>query len=408
MKLVILILIFLMLAGPASGQQTDWLDYRGSIELQAFKNNSSRSWYSGGWSKLRYDKDSFPVQLGKAALHLDFRFTDTLWARTLSTAYTDPDFDPNIVEAYLNYRPVPQGPLRIRAKAGAFYMPLSTENIGIGWSSPYSTTWSVINSWIGEELRVIGSEITLDWPGRVRQSAHDFSLTGGIYGYNDGLGTILAERGWAAHDRQTGLGDKLRLPWESSPAELLYNHPFWEIDDRAGYYLGGSWAYMDRVKIAALHYDNRADPTASLKEEDAWLTQFEHVSAEIDLGKEIKLIGQYMVGDTYILTPGRYSSDTNFSAWFVLLTRLIDKHRVSARYEEFDADYLEIIRLYTFRRGDETGNSWMLAYRYYMNEHIQMGVEWLRIRTERNNRARKTGLSSETEKQLLFNISYRF
>src|SRR5687767_8692090 len=161
----------LALAGPVSAQQSDWLDYRGNIEVQAFINNSSQSWYSGGWSKLRYDKDSFPVQLGKAGLHLDFRLTDTLWARTLSTAYTDPDFDPNIVEAYLNYRPVPRGPLRIRAKAGAFYMPLSTENIGIAWSSPYSTTWSVINSWVGEELRVIGSEIIVDWSGRSRQSA---------------------------------------------------------------------------------------------------------------------------------------------------------------------------------------------------------------------------------------------
>ena len=205
------ILLLLVLTTPAMAREAEWLDYRGMAELQLFDNNASTNWYRGGFAKLRYDNEAVPIQLGKAALHADLRLTDTLWARTLTTAYTYPTFDPNIIEAYLNLRPVPRGPMQIRAKAGAFHLPLSTENKGLGWSSLYSTTPSVINAWVGEELRVIGGELELAWPGKARASAHDFQLLAGVYGFNDGAATIIAYRGWAPHDRQTGLGDKLRL-----------------------------------------------------------------------------------------------------------------------------------------------------------------------------------------------------
>lgn len=405
MKYLFSLLVLFASATPTLGQQLDWLDYRGLVEIQAFANHSNESWYSGGVSKLRYDDDSFPIQLGKAGLNLDFHLTDTLWARTLTTAYTDPEFDPNLVESYLHYRPVPKGPLRIRIKAGAFYLPLSIENTGIAWSSPYSTTVSVINSWVGEELRVAGSEVALDWSGRARQSAHDFSLYAGIYGFNDGAGTILANRGWAAHDRQAGLEDKLRLP-SDFPGQEQYNHPFWEIDDRAGYYVGAAWSYMDRVKMAALYYDNRGDPSITRKGEVAWLTRFDHISGEIDLGHDFKLIGQYMIGDTLATPPG-YTSDTDYKAWYLMLTRLMGKHRVSFRYEKFDADYLELLSGIK-RTSWEAGDSWMLAYRYQLSAQMQLGLEWLRIASDWNNRFGITGISSETARQLLFNISYRF
>ena len=43
-------------------------------------------------------------------------------------------------------------------KAGAFFPTISLENDDLGWTSPYTLTPSAINSWIGEELRTIGSE----------------------------------------------------------------------------------------------------------------------------------------------------------------------------------------------------------------------------------------------------------
>ncbi|MEX2354149.1 MAG: hypothetical protein WD709_08180, partial [Gammaproteobacteria bacterium] len=325
----------------------------------------------------------------------------------LSAAHTGPDPDVGIVEAYMQYRPVPRGPLRIRTKAGAFHLPISTENKGIAWSSLYSTTPSVINAWAGEELRVIGAELELVWPGRPRQSAHDFSVTGGIFGFNDGAATIIAYRGWAQHDRQTSLDSKLRLIPEF-PGQIRQFDPFREIDDRPGYYVAGSWAYMQRITLSALHYDNRAEPTAIRNGQIAWHTRFDHASAEIDLAGDIKLIGQYLVGDSFIdnRVTG-FSADVDYNAWFVMLTRLMNNHRISLRYEKFKVDDLDLFKG-GVHNSDETGNSWMLAYRYRFNDEIQLGAEWLQIRSNRSSRLIIEGNGTETEKQLLFNISYRF
>jgi len=396
-----------LLTGPVSGQQLDWLDYRGIVELQVFDNSSSKNWYTGGFAKLRYDEDSVPIQLGKAALHVDLRLTDTLWVRTLSTAYTEPKLDPNLIEAYLNYRPVPRGSFRFRAKAGAFHLPVSAENKGIAWNSLYSTTPSVINTWVGEELRVIGTELELAWPGRPRQSAHDFSLTAGAFGFNDGAATIIAYRGWSSHDRQTGLGDKLRLI-PQFPGQIRQFNPFREIDDRVGYYLGGAWAYMQKLEVNLMHYDNRAEPTAIRNRQIAWQTRFNHISAQLELPHDLRLIGQYMIGDSFIDNKVTgFSSDIDYQAWFVLLSRLTGAHRYSLRYEEFDVDDLDRFKA-TVHNSDETGNSWMLAYRYQLNKQLQLGAEWLRIRSARDARTVIEGISAETEKQLLFNITYRF
>jgi len=403
----IIIFALLWLTAPVSAQVIDKLDYRGLIELQAFHNNSSESWYSGGFAKLRYDADSFPIQLGKAGLHLDYRLTDTVWIRTLSAAHTGPDADAGVIEAYLQYRPVPRSPLRVRTKVGAFHLPVSTENKGIAWSSLYSTTPSVINTWVGEELRVIGTELELSWLGRPRQSAHDFSVTGGIFGFNDAAATIIAYRGWSPHDRQTHLHSKLRLIPEI-PGQIRQFDPFREIDDRPGYYVAASWAYMQRITLSAMHYDNRAEPTAIRNGQIAWKTRFDHASAEIELAGDIKLIGQYMVGDSLIdnRVTG-FGSDVDYRAWFVMLTRLINKHRLSLRYENFKVDDLDQFRT-SVHNSDETGNSWMLAYRYKYDEKIQLGIEWLQIKSNRDSRLLIEGLASETEKQLLLNISYRF
>lgn len=355
MKYLAQFILLILYAGASPAQQSDWLDYRGILELQAFSNNSSKSWYSGGFAKLRYDQDSFPLQLGKAGLHLDAHLSDTLWLRTLGTAYTDPKLDPNLIEAYLHYRPVPHGPLRIRARVGAFQLPLSAENKGVAWSSLYSTTPSVINSWVGEEVRVIGSELELAWPGRARQSAHDFSVTAGLYGFNDGITTLIAYRGWAANDRLTGIGDKLRLIPES-PGQVRQFNPMREIDDRVGYYIAGSWVYQQWLELNLLHYNNRAEPTAIRNRQIAWNTEFDHVSLQLNLPQDVKLIGQYIKGASFIDNKVTgFSSDINYSAWYVMFTRLIDKHRLSLRYENFNVEDNDRFK-FSVHNSDETGH----------------------------------------------------
>ena len=58
-----------------------------------------------------------------------------------------------ITEAYLQFRPYPHAGYRLRVKAGAFYAPVSLENRASGWESPYTLSYSAINSWLATEVR---------------------------------------------------------------------------------------------------------------------------------------------------------------------------------------------------------------------------------------------------------------
>ena len=59
----------------------------------------------------------------------------------------------DLTEAYLQFRPYPRDGFRLRLKAGAFYAPISLENRASGWDSPYTLSYSAINTWLGKELR---------------------------------------------------------------------------------------------------------------------------------------------------------------------------------------------------------------------------------------------------------------
>src|SRR6185295_12162247 len=142
----------------------------------------------------------------------------------------------DLVEAYFKYRPVSTTPLRWSFKAGAFFPPISLENDGIGWTSPWTLTPSAINSWVGEELRTIGGEGRLEWRG----AAHQLEAFGALYAANEPAGALLADRGWALHDRPTGLFDRVRIP-DAMAATLrrsapFYEGPFQQLDGRVGWY----------------------------------------------------------------------------------------------------------------------------------------------------------------------------
>ena len=109
------------------------------------------------------------------------------------------------LEAYVSWHPAASGPFSWSVKAGAFFPTISLENDDLGWTSPYTLTPSAINSWIGEELRTIGSEAIL------RYDTGGFgtvSLTGAVTCCNDPAGVLMADRGWAMDDRPSGLFER--------------------------------------------------------------------------------------------------------------------------------------------------------------------------------------------------------
>lgn len=83
----------------------------------------------------------------------------------------------DVLETYVRYRPNSITPLRWSVKVGAFFSPISLENTEIGWTSYWTLTPYALNSWVGEELRTIGSEGQLDW----RRDSGTIALTGAVF-----------------------------------------------------------------------------------------------------------------------------------------------------------------------------------------------------------------------------------
>jgi hypothetical protein len=282
----------------------------------------------------------------------------------------------DVTEAYLLWRPVPNSAARSQWKLGAFYPPVSLENSDPGWASPYSFSFSAINTWIGEEIRVFGAEWSLRRRLGAAGSPHSIKVLASAFLGNDPAGTLIAFKGWSTHDRQTRLFDELPLPTGDNL------EPFRELDGNPGFYVGATWQYGQRLQISALHYDNRADPYAFGNGQWGWDTHFNHIGIKLAGPWGFGVIGQHLRGDTVwilgvtptgqILGPGPLI-DTDFQASFWLLTREQGGHRFSLRYDEFTVG--------AGAASVDDGHGWTLAYRYRATPRLTMGAEWMRIKT---------------------------
>src|SRR5277367_2535337 len=196
----------------AGASAQDRLDLTGEADVRWVAASGAPSYLNGGEGLLRFDPDHEDLRLGYALLAARLRITDILSAHVVADAYGD--HDRNVVdlsEAYLQARPFPSTAIRWSAKAGAFFMPVSLENRGPGWTDVYTITPSALNTWIGEEFRTIGTEFEARWLGASQGYLGDVSLVGAVYGWNDPAGVLLAVRGFGLTDRPSmlfgGLGE---------------------------------------------------------------------------------------------------------------------------------------------------------------------------------------------------------
>ena len=365
----------------------------------AYFNSSTdlRAWPDGGLGKLRYADNG--VEATRLFAEYHGRITPTLNARVIADYVDDGSSGLGITEAYMDWRPIPRSANQQQVRFGAFYPPLSLENGAHGWESPYTYSYSAINTWLGEEVRPLGAE----WSMRRRlastrnmQEVRVFAS--GFYG-NDPAATLLFWRGWSLHDRQTRLNDKLSIP--PSPIFGAYGavigtrpqtvQPFTETDHRPGFYLGGEWRYARRALVQLARYDNRADPWSFAEGEWGWHTAFDHLAVQVGLPAEIGLMAQWMRGDTYWLAgasptggpimPWVQLVEDRFEAKYLLLTRKWHSaHRASLRYDRFAIERQNPAPRFT---GDD-GRAWTLSYRFEPNERFSGGVEWLEIQSERD------------------------
>lgn len=394
----LLIALALLAALPAAAADFDF-----SADLRAVGASGQTSYLNGGLGKLRFDEDHDGLRLGSLRFGYRANPSETLRFTAEVFAYGDHDVNAiDLTELVLSWRPVPHSLWRSELKAGAFYPPISLENRMRGWRSPYSISFSAINTWIGEELRTIGLEYNLDWLGQ--QQGHDFNfgLTAAAYGWNDPAGIVIALRGWAVHDRQTTLFGRVGRTGQGviDGRTLFYD----DIDRKPGYYAGATAGWRGVLELRALRYDNRADPAAEAPAIDdyAWHTVFDSFGLRWTPDERWTLIAQSLRGHTAAgdVPPPNYWT---FDSWFVLGSWQRGAHRATLRYDDFSMQ--QRVTHFPGYNSDD-GNALTAAYQYQIGERWNATVEWLRIDSTLASRRWLGAPAAANERQWQLSLRY--
>jgi hypothetical protein len=365
--------------------------------------NGHTSFADGGFGKTRFSGDAsgdmtlkaMPIE---AALIWQPRFTSSLSGNVSVMWQNDQENPVDLIEAYATFIPKRGGKVDLSAKAGLYWPEISLEHAtGGAWSTVYTITPSAINSWVGEEVKVVGAEATV----HLALGEQDLSLTAGAFGFNDTSGTLLSFRGWGLHDLlATGFGH-FKLP-PLNPAMAKAQAPetrsLFEIDDRVGFYGRAEWRPSSSFMINAFYYDNRGDPEAVVPSlQWGWRTRFLNVGLVADLPGGFRLISQGMQGTTQMgfKTGGIVWVDTRFRSVFALLTHPVGAGAVSLRGEWFD----------TTERGsrmvhaDENEDGWAVtaAVRWPVWTYATLFGEALHVESDRGARARAGLPARETQ-----------
>ena len=345
---------------------TDDLVISGYLDARAVAPADPQSWLHGGLGKFRYGgRQKFGAE---GVLQADLNIEGV---HLVSLLRADPD-TPSVVDALETYLRYDQmgGELGWSVKAGAFFPTISLENDDLGWASPYTLTPSAINSWIGDELRTIGSEATVRWK---TDGLGTVSLIGAVTCCNDEAGILMAGRGWTFNDRPIGLFERVRLPAQTL---LLQRSPaygrsgmFDEIDGRVGWYAGATWQMPGFGKLSVLRYDNEGDPYAKSLRDPAWDTRFWSAGYRTDIGP-VMLLAQALRGDTVIAGP-TFVAHTKFQSAYLLASYDWENWRVSARED-----------LFATRRANATNNTWSEDGDAFTAAVSYAPRDWLRLTGE--------------------------
>lgn len=364
-------------------------------------------WWQGGTGQLAYAHSG--LQPGPQLLALQLE-TDSNWSGTLHAQWHRiPTADLGITEAWLSYAPLPMSGYRLRARAGYFYPAMSLENTDTAWSSPYSSNFSVINSWLAEELRARGLEFSLSRPGRFFNTNSSWQAVAGLFQGNDPLGSIISWRGFASHPFQTNLGEQVRFSnYPSIRTGLLAPQPAWvqpsrELDHRTGYYLGLHWTHQSDTELRVYHYDNNGDPLVFRHGQYAWDSKFQSVAWQQQLTENWRLVSQYLTGSTEM---GPQAVLLDYQSWFSLLHFDGGSYRVNLRYDHWQQQDLDQLP------GDDNngnGHGWNLSLQLPFTEEFMVALEWSRLNSHQANRAQWDGWPVQQNfQQLQLILNWRF
>jgi hypothetical protein len=400
MKSLRLLPLLVLYTGLALAQETTeepkfHLDVIAS--LRGVMASGSVSWLQGGPEPLESsgpnDRRAFlsreSFQLGgdwKPSRHFDAHIH--LLARDEGPGALGNHF--GVPEAYLNYRPLtgPKNDLQIRA--GMFFLPTSRENVGPLWSSPYTITYSALNTWIGQEVRPVGVDVS--WR-HTAESGDRATFAATAFRRNDTMGTLLAWRGWSLGDHLAVYREVLPLPISSLRSHFPEQRvdgtrPFQhDLDGNIGWSARGRWQFRDRATAQFTHVDNRGtgefypDPSA-VSGQWAWHTRFFIAAGEWTPDPLTTFAAEYSWGRTSLYNEGQGLQYVNmgYYAGYLLASRRIGLNRVSFRFDQFGTDDRATARIIT---SNEHGAAWTFSYFRILSSTVRVGLEFVSVHGKR-------------------------
>ena len=238
----------------------------GVVDVRLSAADGEPSFTDEGFGKSRYGGDAKSdfkprLEIAEAAIEWTPRLNWEWSAVVDLTAQPGQEKSVDIAQAYVVYKPVPRSNTHFGARFGLFYPPISLEHDARVWGLTNTITPSAINSWVGEEVKVVGAEASVS-----REFGdQELGLTAGVFGYDDTAGTLLSFRGWALHDLKSQAFGVFPLPPLSPYIQYVQDPETYsteEIDHRLGYYARVEWRPTSAVTLDALYYDNRATRSA--------------------------------------------------------------------------------------------------------------------------------------------------
>jgi hypothetical protein len=340
-----------------------------------------RSWIAGGFGRLGAGADGVDghAYRGNAVAQLgaDWRPTSWLTAHAQLLGRAEPSGSrgrrAGVVEAFVELHNE-----HWRLRGGQFFLGTSRENVGPLWTSPYMQTFSALNTWIGEEYRPVG--VDLQWSPNFYGS-----LGATAFRNNDTMGALLAWRGWSVGNRLSVYDEVLPLPplvsLKSGFADQRNGTiPFErDLDGRTGYAVRGRLQLPERAMLQVAHIDNNGD-RREYRDEYAWRTRFNVVSAEAGSSSPVTVLAEYTWGKTGMGARPIFV-DADFYAGYLLASVKRGPARWSFRFDRFgtsDRDRAPLAETNT-----EHGRAWAFSWLREVTPKVRVSAEFVQITGDR-------------------------
>ena len=304
-----------------------------------------------------------------------------------------------LTEAWARYRRAVGHQGELALTGGLFFFPSSQENIDPLWASPYTLTYSAINSWFAEEFRPLG--LDAEWQSFTEQG-DIWSLGATVFGGNDTMGTLVTWRGWAMHDRLSGFNEKLPLPpvfsldeGGSFQAQRRFSTTGFgsDLDSRPGWAARARYDRGQTFSGQVAWIDNRGDRMLH-GDEWAWETRFMHAGGHWQMTETAELMGEFTHGNTRIRFPGVPWVDADFRAAYLMASIDTNAGRWSLRHDRFHVDdQLENAGWGIF---NDRGRALTFAWLHDIGRQSRIGIELLMLESDRTV-ATQSGFPADTD-----------